>query len=87
MRDGHIDARSPLSSDSNLRCYDPEEELRENCQVQIAPVEFFIGAIGSLTVFTQLLHRHIDSQFSEASIVACGASSLARSSGTDGLTD
>ena len=28
-----------------------------------APVEFFIGAIGTLTVFTQLLHGVIDSRF------------------------
>ena len=53
----------PKATWSNLRCYEPEEELRENCQDQIAPVEFFIGAIGTLTVLTQLLHGLIDSRF------------------------
>ena len=54
---------SSLVKPLRLRCYEPEEEFRENIQDQIAPVESSIGAIGTLTVFTQLLHGLIDSQF------------------------
>ena len=55
-------ALGTTGSSNNLRCYEPEEELRINCQVQFAPAEF-IGAIGTLTVFTQLLHGLIESRF------------------------
>ena len=37
--------------------------------VQIVPVEFFIGAIGTLTFFTQLLHGLIDSRFTAAGVI------------------
>ena len=51
----------PKATWSNLRCYEPEEELRENCQVQIAPLDFL--DLETRTVFTQLLHGLIESRF------------------------